>query len=176
MLRFSKTSALTRRISIDRAMNIEFQKAVFADCKQIHKIQVKSFTQLLEKYQDYDTNPACEPLEIIENKFNQSFTDYYFILINGVKIGAVRVVRLSEKACRISPIFILPEFQGKGYAQVAMLGIEKLYPNAEKWELDTIKQESKLVCFYEKMGYIATGKEEDIKEGMTIVFYEKNLR
>jgi hypothetical protein len=43
------------------------------------------------------------------------------------------------------------------------------------WELDTIKQEGKLCHLYEKMGYKQTGREETIKEGMTLVFYARNL-
>lgn len=157
-------------------MSITFRKAVFSDCEEIQKIQSKSFTELLEKYQDYDTNPACESLETIERKFNQSFTDYYFILCDNDKIGVIRVVRLNDNVCRISPMMILPEYQNKGYAQKTLIEIEKLYPNSREWLLDTIKQESKLCYLYEKSGYVATGKEEQFKDGMTITYYEKNLR
>lgn len=156
-------------------MNISLKKALLSDCTQIHKMQVSAFTQLLEKYQDYDTNPASEPLERIEYKFNQDSTDYLFIMADDVKIGVVRIVKLSEEIHRISPIFILPEFQNKGYAQMAMAEIESVYSDAREWHLDTIKQEIKLCHLYEKCGYVATGKEEDIKDGMTIVYYQKRL-
>ncbi len=154
-------------------MIVSLNKAVFGDCAQIHRMQVSAFTDLLLKYQDYDTNPASESLEIIEYKFNQDFTDYHFIMAGNKKIGAVRIVKLSEKTHRISPIFILPEFQNKGYAQKAMAEIELFYPDVKEWQLDTIKQETKLCHLYEKCGYIATGKEEDIKDGMTIAYYQK---
>lgn len=154
-------------------MRISLKKAVFADCAEIHKMQVSAFEQLLQKYQDFDTNPASETRERIENKFNQQSTDYHFIMAGDVKIGAVRIVKLSEEIHRISPIFILPEFQNKGYAQIAMAEIESVYPHVNEWHLDTIKQETKLCHLYEKCGYVATGKEEDIKDGMTIVYYQK---
>ena len=67
----------------------------------------------------------------------------------------------------------MPEYQGNGYAQQALSAIEALYPFAKSWNLDTIKQEPKLCHLYEKMGYRRTGKENTIKEGMTLVFYEK---
>jgi len=156
-------------------MNISLKKALLSDCTQIHKMQVSAFTQLLEEYQDYDTNPASEPLERIEYKFNQDSTDYLFIMADDVKIGVVRIVKLSEEIHRISPIFILPEFQNKGYAQMAMAEIESVYSDVREWHLDTIKQEIKLCHLYEKCGYFATGKEEDIKDGMTIVYYQKRL-
>ena len=50
---------------------------------------------------------------------------------------------------------------------------ESLYPNAGRWELDTILQEQKLCHLYEKMGYRKTGKTQRIKDGMDIVFYAK---
>lgn len=45
----------------------------------------------------------------------------------------------------------------------------------KKWTLDTIAQEAKLCYLYEKLGYRRTGKQETIKPGMDIVFYEKRL-
>lgn len=138
-------------------------------------MQATAFTQLLLKYQDYDTNPASEPLERIEYKFNQDSTDNLFIMADDVKIGVVRIEKLSEEIHRISPVFILPQYQNKGYAQMAMAEIESVYPQVKEWHLDTIKQEAKLCHLYEKCGYVATGKEEDIKDGMTIVYYQKRL-
>ncbi|MDP4117036.1 MAG: GNAT family N-acetyltransferase, partial [Bacteroidota bacterium] len=151
-------------------MHVQLQKAGANDCSQIHQMQCKAFECLLDKYHDYNTNPSAEPLEKVIQRMEQDFTDYYFIQLDGVKIGAIRVIRLQGGVCRISPIFILPEFQGKRYAQQAIKITESLYPKACRWELDTIKQERKLCYLYEKMGYVATGKEEDIQPGMTIIF------
>ncbi len=103
----------------------------------------------------------------------QGFTDYYFIQFNNENIGAIRIVRLQEHIFRISPMFILPEFQGKGLAQQTINAIEALYPQAEGWQLDTIKEETKLCHLYEKMGYKRTGKEEVLQDNMTIVYYAK---
>ena len=61
----------------------------------------------------------------------------------------------------------------RGYAQEAIREIEKLYPKAKKWTLDTIAQEEKLCYLYEKMGYRKTGDIHHVKEGMDIVDYEK---
>ena len=152
---------------------ISLRKATMTDCEQIHKMQVESFSALLDKYKDYGTNPAAEPTERIEQRVAQEFTDYYFISLNSDDIGVIRIVRLSTSICRISPMFILPQHQDMGYAQQAIFKVESLYPQAKRWELDTIKQESKLCYLYEKMGYTATGKEENIQDGMTIISYSK---
>ena len=154
---------------------ISLRKATMTDCEQIHKMQAESFSALLDKYKDYSTNPAAEPAERIKQKMAQEFTDYYFISVNNSDIGAIRIMRLSANICRISPMFILPQYQGAGYAQQTILKVESLYPQAKRWELDTIKQESKLCYFYEKMGYVATGKEEIIQDDMTIILYSKSM-
>lgn len=54
--------------------------------------------------------------------------------------------------------------------------VEAIYPNATRWELDTILQEEKLCYLYEKMGYKKTGQTEEIKKGMDLVFYAKECK
>ena len=154
-------------------MDIKFEKTTYSDCEEIQKFQQESFAQLLEKYQDFDMSPATETLERIQYKFSEPTTTYYFILSENIKIGVIRVVSIDETTMRISPMMISPEYQNKGFAQKAMLKIEELYSTIKCWQLDTIKQESKLCYLYEKLGYTKTGREEEIKQGMTIVFYEK---
>lgn len=155
---------------------IELKKAGPRDCKALHAMQVETFMELLEKYHDTATNPAAEPLERVEARMAQDTTDYYFIQAGGRNVGGVRVQRLPENVCRVSPIFILPAFQGRGYAQAAMGALEALYPQAKEWRLDTIKEEAKLCHLYEKLGYRWTGQEEILQPGMTIVYYEKQKR
>lgn len=156
-------------------MEISLQKAALGDCAEIHAMQVEAFAELLEKYHDTATNPGAEPLERIVLRMEQPNTDYYFIRLDEQNIGAIRVVRRDDTACRIAPVFLLPTYQNRGYAQQAIRMAQARYPNAKLWELDTIKQEPKLCYLYEKMGYRQTGKEEDIQPGMTIVFYEKRV-
>lgn len=54
-----------------------------------------------------------------------------------------------------------------------MLEMEKLYPQAKTWELDTILQEESLCRLYEKRGYFRTGEYRRIQEGMDLVRYRK---
>lgn len=154
-------------------MEIKFLKATYSDCEEIRKIQQESFAQLLGKYQDFDMSPATETLERIQYKFNEPTTTYYFIFCDNIKIGVIRVVSIDENTMRISPMMILPEHQNKGYAQKALSEIENVYSHIKFWQLDTIKEEEKLCYLYEKVGYVKTGREEVIKQGMSIVFYQK---
>ncbi len=156
-------------------MRLSLKKVNPNEYEEIHAMQIVSFRDLLKKYKDYETSPGTESVESIEKKIKHDHTDYYFIVLEDKNIGAIRVVKLSDKECRIAPMFILPENQGNGYAKQVLRQVECLYPQVNIWKLDTIKQENKLCHLYESMGYKLTGKEENIKEGMTIVYFQKEL-
>ena len=152
--------------------DITLKKAAVEDAPLLYEMQIKAFKPLLEKYQDFNTNPGAEIIERTIHRLKEQNSHYYFILLADIRIGAIRVLDNGD-LCRLKQIYILPEYQGYGYAQQAILLVEMLHKNARNWELDTIKQESKLCHLYEKMGYKQTGKEERVKDGMTIVFYKK---
>lgn len=149
-------------------------RADIEDAEELHAMQIESFRELLDIYQDFDTSPGCEPVEKVEFRLRQDFTYYYFICLGTRKAGAIRIVDRKENGVnkRISPIFILPEFRGQGIAQKAIRMCEELH-GSEGWELDTILQEPKNCYLYEKMGYRRTGAEKVINDKLTLVFYEK---
>lgn len=153
-------------------MPIVLDIATITDAQELYDLQIKSFKALLEKYQDYDSSPGAEKLECTIQRLHEPITNYYFISLEGKHIGALRICHF-DKRCNLKQLFILPEYQGHGYAQEAIVIAESLYPAAEKWELDTILQEEKLCYLYEKMGYRKTGKLKRIKHGMDLVFYAK---
>jgi len=153
-------------------VNISLKKAKVSDSEHLYELQIKSFKPLLDKYQDFDTNPGAEALERTIDRLNEANSDYYFIQLDNENIGAIRIISKGD-LCKLKQIYILPCHQGNGYAQRAILIAESLYTDISHWELDTIKQESKLCYLYEKMDYRKTGKEENIKDGMTLVSYRK---
>lgn len=151
---------------------ITLQKASIADAKAIHAMQVRAFQSLLDRYLDYGTNPAAESPGKTVARLQDRFSRFYFILAGNTIVGAMRIQNKGNR-CRVSPLFILPEYQGHGYAQQAMLQAESLYTQASYWELGTIQEEPKLCHLYEKLGYRRTGIATHIQPGMTIVCYEK---
>jgi Acetyltransferase (GNAT) family. len=154
---------------------ILLKRAGLAECNRIHEMQVIAFQELLDKYQDYETNPAMETVDLVRGRIDQDHMDYYLIFAGDADIGAIRVVRLPDEVCRIAPVFILPGYQGRGYAKEVFCQIEQMYPQVKKWKLETIKEEPKLCGLYEAVGYRLTGREEIVKPGMTLVYYEKHL-
>ncbi len=161
-------------ITKGNAMSVELKAVERDDIDRVWKMQVEAFSGLLEKYRDYDMSPAAEDMDKVLARFEQPWTAYYFIMANDEKVGVIRVVDKKDGSRkRISPIWIMPEYRNKGYAQQAILQAEKIY-GADNWCLDTILQEKGNLHLYEKLGYHQTGRVDRINDRMDIVFYEKD--
>ncbi|MEK4052133.1 GNAT family N-acetyltransferase [Paenibacillus sp. FSL F4-0087] len=154
-------------------MEISLSKAGLKEASIIHEMQIKAFMPLLNKYKDYETSPANQTVEQIEDRINQSYTDYYLIREANIPVGAIRVVKKENKIYRVSPVFILPDYQGRGIAQKVFSMIEDRYSDATIWELATILEEQRNCYLYEKLGYRQKGDTKQINDKMTIVIYEK---
>ena len=155
-------------------MKIDLIRASLKDTKEIWEMQVKSFKNFLDKYQDFETNPANESISNVEMRLKQNFTFFYFIFVDNKKVGAIRVVDYKERDRnkRISPIFVLPEYRNKGIAQSAIKICEEIHGDTN-WELSTILQEKGNCYLYEKLGYHPIGKTQVINDRLTLIFYEK---
>ena len=155
-------------------MGITLVKVTREDLETVWRMQLAAFSELLDRYQDYDISPGAEPIDNIIARFGMPGSFYYFIMAEGQKVGVIRVVDKNDGSRkRISPLLIMAEYRGRGYAQQAIIAVEKLY-GEDNWSLDTILQEKGNCHLYEKMGYHRTGKTEHINDRMDIVFYEKN--
>ena len=153
---------------------VQLLRAEARDAARVRTMQQEAFGTLLERYQDHDMSPAVEPLEKICRKITCPGSYYYFIMAGGQIVGAIRVLDLKDGSRkRISPLYIMPNYRGKGYAQAAMKEAERIH-GSHHWQLDTILQETANCYLYEKMGYHQTGRRTVIKENMTIVDYEKD--
>ncbi|MDH5106221.1 GNAT family N-acetyltransferase [Lentilactobacillus diolivorans] len=155
--------------------NFNFEKATVDQVPTIVKMYQASFAELYHRYHDDATSPYKESAESITQKLQHSNSSYYFIISDKLKVGLIRVVTtVAKKEATISPLLVLPKFQGQKIAQRALQQIELQYPTVKIWYIDTIKQEPKLVHLYLKCGYkLIPDKIQTIKNGMDIVFFRK---
>ncbi len=152
---------------------ITLQRISSADAIHIWNMQKISFEKLLDKYKDYDSSPACETLEKVRMRLSRKGAINYLIIMEGEPIGAIFIIDSENKSSKyLSRLFILPKYQGKGYAQEAIREVEHIH-GEHSWQLDTILQEEKLCYLYEKMGYLKNGNVKEINENMSLVYYEK---
>lgn len=154
---------------------MEFSVSRFRECDvdTVFAIQQAAFRPLYVKYHDDDMSPYFEDKATVLRKYTRDGTTGYLFYYDGKIVGAVRVNIYNDNSARISALCVLPEFQGRGIAQRALFEIEKMYPDVERWFLDTILEEAGNCHLYEKLGYKKTGKTEMINEKMTLVYYEK---
>lgn len=157
----------------DKILGISLEKATNLDAEAIFDIQIKAFKPLLEKYKDYQTNPANETLERVYSRINNPNGRFYKILPNNIIVGAICIFWKEDVQFWISPMFILPQYQGKGFAQKAITLVEGMFPQAVSWELATILEEERNCYLYEKMGYTKTGINQQLNENTTLIFYKK---
>lgn len=156
-------------------MNVTLHLAGPKDAARIFEMQRKAFAPLLARYHDDETSPAAEPLQKTVDRLLDPSTDFYLICAEEIPVGAARVLRVNETVCRLGPLFVLPAFQGRGVAQVALPQLEALYPRARLWRLDTLLEEKGNCHLYEKAGYRQTGSCRKVNDLLTLVDYEKHL-
>lgn len=155
-------------------MNIELVRISVDDTGKLWAMQVQAFQKLLDKYQDFETNPANETKEKIKTKLLQEHTFFYYIYEGNNIVGAIRVIdRRDGSRKRVAPVFIMEKFRNRGIAQKAFCEIERIH-GKDNWELDTILQEKGNCHLYEKLGYVKTGEIERINDRMDIIHYIKN--
>ena len=154
-------------------MPIKLEKAIESDAKSIFDMQVKAFTPLLERYQDFNTSPAAETIERTITRITNPSGGFYKIMLDNQLVGAICVFWKEKSQFWISPMFILPEYQGQGIAQKSILLIEEVFPHATTWELSTILEEKGNCYLYEKMGFTKTGVTKKLNSSATLVYYKK---
>ncbi|MBA2176092.1 GNAT family N-acetyltransferase [Halobacillus locisalis] len=153
-------------------MEVRLEKATVPDAQSIFDIQVEAFMPLLDKYKDHDTNPANETVERVISRINNPDGAFYKIVADQKLVGAICILWKEDVHFWISPMFILPSYQGRGVAQKAITLVEERYPQATTWELATIIEERN--CYlYEKMGYDKTGVSKKLNDHATLIFYKK---
>lgn len=154
---------------------LELQQIGPTEAKQWLEMQIRSFKPFMEKYEDYNSSPAAEWLDIIFDRMTQDNQEHYFIHLHGQIVGGVRVNNFPNelKRYRIGLLFILPEYQNTGLGSGIIPKIEAFYPQAESWELETFAQEKRDIHFYEKFGYQQTDQQVKINDKLTVVMYKK---
>lgn len=139
----------------------------------LHEMQVKSFMPLYEKYHD-EGSPAIEPVERIQRRFAVTNRKYYFILLDGVRVGGINIGHNDpneHEVSFISPLFVLPEYQNRGIGYVAIRKAFELLPDVKTWKLETLLQKPANCHLYEKCGFVRVGEEKPVNDKLTLIDY-----
>ncbi len=94
---------------------VTLEKATEIDAAVLFQMQIDSFSPLLNKYKDYETNPANESIEKTILRINNPSNNFYKMIIDSNLVGAICISQ-KERPYKfwISPIFITKK-KGKAF-------------------------------------------------------------
>ncbi len=149
-------------------MNILIQRACEDDAAELAEARNKSF------YDDYINFGECPgyniPVDEMKQRIRKAFI--YKIVKDGKIIGDISITERDDGYYWIGCLEIIPEYQNMGIGSKVLRYIEKIYPDAVKWGLETPVHNVRNCCFYEKMGFIGA-EDKKYSEEITLRSYEK---
>ena len=150
-------------------MEIEFIKASEDDAEKFVEVQNKSFYSDYLKYgmcPGYGRN-AKEIIEAMKNDF------VFKIVADKEVVGKISVKQIKDDEYHVNCLCIIPEYENKRIGQKAIAFIEKQYPHAKKWSLETPADKLRNHYFYKKCGYKIVDKMID--GTVELVVFEKEI-
>lgn len=156
-------------------MHITFELAKPEDAKELYEIQKLAYKEQLERYRDYETNPAVEGIEWVLFKIKHHI--YYKIICDEKIIGAVDIYQHKRSSLHyeLNGLVVHPDYQNHGIGKKAIEFAENEFKDAKVWTTWTPHKMEKNHHFYEKIGYKKTGIEEKISDTLILVQYGKKI-
>lgn len=152
---------------------VRLVRAGIADAETLHRMKHTAFWPVYDRYHDDATSPALELLSKVKAQLEHPATDWYILRRGETDVGGMRIVREhtedSLPVCRISPLFVLPEYQHQGVASAALMAAFSLYPEAALWRISAILQEHDTLRLYERHCFRRTEVVPTACPGMDIV-------
>lgn len=154
-------------------MNVRLQPARAEDATRLSEMQTRAFMPCVYKRGGFETSPAAETPDRMLERITSEKSHSFIILADEMYAGMIRLKELGEGAYKISPIFVLPEFQNQKIGEKAMRLAEETFPDARLWTLFCVREDEKNTHFYEKLGFYKTGVERKLAPNITLIGYER---
>lgn len=155
-------------------MKVELVMALAEDAEALTAIQRSAFKPLYEIYQD-EESPFLEDETKILKWISLPNISYFKIYVDKELYGGIVYIDMGNNEYYLIRLFIKLSEQCKGIGTLAILEVEKHFPNAKKFVLDFPIGQLKNQKCYEKAGYIDTGKRDKITDNLILAIYEKNI-
>ncbi|MDP4093503.1 MAG: GNAT family N-acetyltransferase [Bacillota bacterium] len=145
-----KEKQITRHTANEILKDIVFERACKDDAPGLIEARNKSF------FDDFIKFGECPgyniPLDVMKQMIE--YVNIYKIKIRNIIVGDISVHRMEDGLFRIGCLEVIPGFQNKGIGSRTVAFIEKKFPQAREWSLETPVQNYRNCCFYEKLGFI----------------------
>jgi ribosomal protein S18 acetylase RimI-like enzyme len=149
-------------------MNVEFICAEPEDADALIAVQDQSF------FIDYVRYGVCPGYGRSRESMLKSINTriVYKIVCDGTLVGDLIVRDEGGGAYRLGCICVIPAYENRGIGQLAMAFLDRRFPDATHWALETPADKRRNRYFYQKLGYRIT-KEYDA-DGVMISYFERN--
>jgi ribosomal protein S18 acetylase RimI-like enzyme len=154
-------------------MVVRLQPARAEDAIRLTEMQARAFMPQVHRRGGFETSPAAETPDRMLERITSAKSHSFIIMADEAYAGMIRIKELNDGAYKISPIFVVPEFQNQGIGQKAMSLAEELFPDARLFTLFCVREEERNVYFYEKLGFRKTGYERKLDKNITLIGYER---
>jgi len=138
------------------------EKALKQDSQKLAEIQKASFD---EESKEFNNNEIGGPQGYDSINWQEDMMklcEYYKVLFEGEIIGGVLLFIESNGENNLGRLFIDPKYQNQGIGMKVMREIERIFPNTNKWWLDTPRWSIKNHHFYAKCGFTKVREENDL--------------
>ena len=148
------------------------KRASINDAEEILDLQKVAYVSEAEIYNDFTIPPLHQTISEILSEFNnQAFLK---ATLEDRIVGAIRSY-LKSGTCYIGKLIVHPEHQNRGNGTRLLHGAERLFPDAERYELFTGMKSEKNLYLYGKNGY-RIFRSERVSEDLILVFLEKTKK
>lgn len=149
--------------------HISIETTKEADAKELVEAQDKAF------YSDFTKYGVCPGYGKTEESMRNSIraAEVYKIVKDSKIIGDIIVSNRGDGDYHLSGLCVIPEYEGQGIGQAALLFLQDRYPEATHWFLETPADKERNHRFYEKNGFNIANTLTD--RDVPLVVFEKNI-
>lgn len=150
---------------------LEFMRVGLDDLEEYMKAKIDAFT---EDVAIYGFGPSGYDDIDLQRENITKYATYKMVLDDKI-IGGMSCRELEDGIFWLGGIYIDSQHQNMGIGAKAITFLEKEFPQAKRWRLDTPYKSYRNHHFYEKMGYKKIGETEPKEDmgGFYLFLYEK---
>jgi GNAT superfamily N-acetyltransferase len=142
---------------LEDAVSLTILRAQVLDAEPILAMKLRAFADEFRRYGSISIPPEFDSLER-QIRFIDEL-HYFKILRGGELVGAACVVDLGEGEFVLASIYVDPSVQGQGIGTKAIFGLERQFPQARRWRLETPYLSFSNQRLYERVGYRKLGEQ-----------------
>lgn len=125
-------------------------RATAEDLPEILQLQRNAFREEAEQVGDMSIKPMSQTLDGLQEEFEGSVVLKY--VLDGEIVGSIRA-RMEGSVCLIGRLVVRPDHWRQGIGRQLVEEVERLFADAERFELYTRIDHERTRPFYRSLGY-----------------------